>query len=101
MKVASPLSALIAEAKRELAMRERVYPNLVARAQLTQHQADERTALMRDILATLERLQAHMPLFRVLAREARIAAEHPGVAAVLDAFPGATITSIKRQGELL
>lgn len=39
-----------AEAKRELAMRRRVYPNLVGRGKLSQADADRRIALMEAIM---------------------------------------------------
>ena len=44
----------IAEVKRELYFRGRVYPGLVSRGKMTQAEADKHTARMRAVLATLE-----------------------------------------------
>lgn len=53
------LDVQIAEAKRELALRASVYPSLVARARMSQAEADEHTANMQAVLATLEYLKKH------------------------------------------
>lgn len=52
------LAAQIDEARRELALRERVYPRYVRDGRMTEAQRIRRIETMRDILATLERLYA-------------------------------------------
>lgn len=51
--------------KREIAMRDRVYPRWVSQRKLTQAAADRELAAMRAVLATLEELAARQvpPLF--------------------------------------
>jgi len=44
----------IAEVKREIALRERVYPKWVEAGRLKQDKADRQLAIMRAVLATLE-----------------------------------------------
>lgn len=55
--VGEELDAEIAEAAREVAMRERVYPGWVKAGKMTQHQADRRLGLMRAILKRLKDLK--------------------------------------------
>jgi hypothetical protein len=45
---------LVAEAKRELTLRKRVYPNRVFAKRMSQRAADRQIALMIDIIAVLE-----------------------------------------------
>lgn len=52
----TPLNEQIAEARREVAMRRRVYSRQVGRGAMTQAEADQRIAAMEDIAATLEAL---------------------------------------------
>lgn len=47
----------IACVRREIAMRERVYPSWVARGKMKQEKADHETAAMRAVLRTLVDLQ--------------------------------------------
>jgi hypothetical protein len=54
---AVPLSDQIAEAERELAMRERVYASWVEAGRLTRDRADLQTARMAAILKTLRGLE--------------------------------------------
>ena len=54
----TPLKDQIAEIKRELHFRARVYPGLVSRGKMTQPDADKHTQRMQDVLATLENLQS-------------------------------------------
>lgn len=51
------LVAQIAEIRREIALRERVYPGLVARGKMRQVEADEHMVLIGNVLETLKRLQ--------------------------------------------
>lgn len=51
------LGQQIAEAKRELRLRERVYPRWVHDKKMSQDEADHQIALMAAILATLQSLQ--------------------------------------------
>lgn len=44
---------MIAEVKRELALRERVYPNLVRQRRMHQHEADRGMRRMRAVLKRL------------------------------------------------
>lgn len=46
----------IACVRREVAMRERVYPSFVARGKMKASAAEYQLRAMRDVLATLERL---------------------------------------------
>lgn len=48
------IDAQINECRRELAMRERVYPRWVEGGQINQDTADARIAIMKAIIATLE-----------------------------------------------
>jgi len=50
------LGMQIASVKREIQMRERVYPKLVGAGKMKQHTADIEMAAMRAVLATLEKL---------------------------------------------
>lgn len=52
-----PLSDQIAEIRRELSMRERVYPVLIGRGKLTKIAAARNNERMRAALATLEEMQ--------------------------------------------
>jgi len=56
-----PIEIQIAAVKRELAMRERVYPRWVDAGKTTQAKADHELAVMREVLATLERLRDSRP----------------------------------------
>lgn len=53
-----PLAQQIAEVKRELALRERVYPGFVARQKMTQEAANEHMARMKAALHTLLKIEA-------------------------------------------
>lgn len=55
---AIPLEAQVACVKREIGMRERVYPNWIARNRMTQQKADAEIAAMRAVLETLEKIAA-------------------------------------------
>lgn len=57
--------------------------------------AEPHKQAMGHIMATLQWLADNEPLFRALAQEKHIIAAHPGVQAVLDAWPGAQITAIR------
>jgi len=52
-----PLQEQIAEVRREIAMREAVYPGLVERKKLTQARADKQLAVMRAVLEQLQQLE--------------------------------------------
>lgn len=53
----SPLNEQIACVKREIGMRERVYPGRIERGAMKSEQAEREIATMRDVLETLEQLQ--------------------------------------------
>jgi hypothetical protein len=99
------------EAAREVAMRHRVYPGLVKRGRMTEAEAAIGIARMRAIRDTLRLFAEHEGAVRdALARaiagrrqQAEIDAlgDEPAVAAVLDAFPGASIVDVRHlEGEL-
>jgi hypothetical protein len=52
------LRSQIAEVRRELQMRRVVYPKLIGRGQITQDDANRRTAAMEAVLQTLTQLAA-------------------------------------------
>lgn len=54
---AIPLAEQIKCVKREIAMRERLYPQWVANGRLIQSKADTEIAAMKAVLATLESLE--------------------------------------------
>lgn len=56
-----PLVQQIASAKRELAMRERVYPKWVEARKMTEAAASHEIECMRAIVATLEAQQTKQP----------------------------------------
>lgn len=88
------LADQIEEAERELRYRYGVYAKRVQDGRMTQAQADRQIALMRNIRDTLETLSRHYISVLRLAREMAERQQielHPGVAAVLGAFPGAEI----------
>ncbi len=53
------IAALVQCARREVSMRERVYPNQIARGMIRQGFADYELKAMRQIVDTLEWLQAN------------------------------------------
>lgn len=74
------LDAQITEVKRELAQREKVYPNLVRTQRLKEGQAEYQVDTLKAVLATLEWLQASEADVRAFVAakvEARKAAEQP------------------------
>lgn len=54
-----PLAAQLAEVRREIALRERVYPRWVAGGKVTQAGADAKLAAMRAVADTLAALVKH------------------------------------------
>ena len=102
-------------AHRELAMRHRVYPGLVKRGKMTEAEAEAEIALMRAIRDTLRLLEPwEAPLRAWLAQQiatSRIKDSVPArddgavsqeasamVDAVIEAFPGATVTDVRAAG---
>lgn len=55
-----PIEDQIDCVKREIGMRERVYPTWVDRRRMSKEQADRELGRMRAVLATLQRLQEAM-----------------------------------------
>ncbi|GAB2874074.1 hypothetical protein [Hymenobacter ruber] len=53
---ATTLEQRLTELRRELETRKRVYPDWVRTGRLSQHTADHREQVLRDVLADLERL---------------------------------------------
>ena len=53
-----PLAEQIADLRREIALRERVYPGFVARRLLSERNARRQVAIMWAVLATLAALQS-------------------------------------------
>lgn len=54
-----PIDEQIAEVEREIALRERVYPNWVAKGRMNQARADEAMARIRAALTTLRYMREH------------------------------------------
>lgn len=54
----TPITDQITCVKREISMRERVYPNWVERRRMNQEQATREITAMRDVLRTLEAVKA-------------------------------------------
>jgi len=54
------LSQQIEEVKREIALREKVYPNMVRKQQMRESVADYHLDRMRAVLTTLEKLAAEV-----------------------------------------
>lgn len=57
MEIVIPLAEQIAEVKREVAMRQRVYAKQVSAGTLKQEVADRQIARMMAVLATVERVK--------------------------------------------
>lgn len=99
------LADQIACAERELGWRYRVYAGRVRDGKMSKAERDREIGLMRAIRNTLRAIKPHEDTIRaviVAAREReRLLAEadelmqHPDVAEVAAAFPGATITHIE------
>ena len=53
------LEAQIDCVKREIALRENVYPKWIESKRMRQHHADYQIAAMKDVLETLQRTKAH------------------------------------------
>lgn len=56
----TPIDGQIACVKREIGMRERVYPTWVDRHRMSKEQADREITAMRDVLRTLETVKAEL-----------------------------------------
>lgn len=67
--MAEPISIQeqIAEVKRELSLRERVYPRLIANKKITEQIAERNTARLTAALRTLELVERSEPAHRVSA----------------------------------
>ena len=67
--MAEPISIQeqIAEVKRELSLRERVYPRLIAGGKITAQIAERNTARLIAVLRTLELVERHEPMPRAMA----------------------------------
>lgn len=53
-----PIEDQIAEVRREIAMRERVYPNFILKGRLTREGAKRQLDRLKAVLATLEAIEA-------------------------------------------
>jgi len=62
--VKHPIDEQIAEVKRELALRENVYPSFVARARMTQAEADQHMSRLKAALQTLLWVEKNIDLLR-------------------------------------
>ena len=94
-----PLEDQIKEVEREIRMRARLYPEWVEKKRLKPETADHKLAALRAAQSSLVWLEANEHWIRPLAlerlrqaKEAAAIANEPAVAALLDAFPGATVT---------
>ena len=70
MSTAIPLEQQIAEVRREIALRQHVYPKFVTKGTLSQAQADKQQRAMIAVLATLQ---------GIAASQAALAFEQPKV----------------------
>ena len=90
-----PIDDLVRAAERELAMRERVYPNWVNGGRMTAEKAAHEIQAMRQIVETMLLFQRfRQPIFDTVTRrlaDIRAIDRHPAVEAIRDAFPGAEI----------
>ena len=105
------LSDQVEEVAREIRMRERVYPDWVAKARLKPETADRKLADLRAAHATLVYMAAHAEGLRALIRflkdhlrdagapptaeEAAALVRQPAVRTLLDAIPGAEIAAVR------
>lgn len=64
-----PIADQIKEIERELVLRERAFPQFVARGNKTQAEADQQMDRMRAALATLKWVEKHQDRLRQLAPE--------------------------------
>lgn len=90
-----PIDDLVRAAERELAMRERLYPQWVKGGRMTQEKADHEIQAQRQIVETMLLFQRfRQPIFDTVTRRLsalRSVESHPAVEAVLDVFPEAEI----------
>lgn len=104
------LGAQISCAAREVALRRAVYPRQVAAGKMRGDLAEQEIALMEAIKATLTWLQSNEGWIKAAKaqmraaeqeaaesrrRELEAATDHPAVAGVLGAFPGATVVGVR------
>ena len=59
MSQAIPLAVQISEVEREIKKRMQVYPGMVMRRRMRQKDADNRIAIMQEVLSTLVTLRAN------------------------------------------
>lgn len=85
----------IGEVRREIALREKTYPGLVARGRMTQAEAAVQLSRLRAVLGTIEYLDTHSDAFRAVARDVHVLTQDPALAAVLDFFPEARIAAVR------
>lgn len=105
-----PLSDQADEVEREIRQRERLYPGWIAAGRLRQDTAEAKLRTLRAAAATLRFMETHATGLRALAHFVRSTAPgeapipttderaallaHPGVQAVLDAWPDAELVGI-------
>ncbi len=70
-----PISEQIAEVKRELALRERVYPSFIARGKMDQPEADKHMERMTAALHTLLWVEKNATVIRAAVPPARTATD--------------------------
>jgi len=80
---------------REIAMRERVYPNFVRSGKKSQGDADAEIAKMRAVLRTLEWLRENEQFIKSKVEIIASVEEEAAVREVRRAFPDARVTYIK------
>lgn len=98
-----PLNEQIACVKREIGMRERVYPNFVARGKMKEEKAEDEREAMRSVLDTLEHLasageptQSHLVII-ALSRWIQYVELH----VPLDENDEANLETLKREATVL
>ncbi len=92
---ARTLDEQIAEVRRELGLRARVYPAFIERGRLTSEDAVTQVERLEAVLDTLEWLARHRAAIVALGREAMAIKAAPAIAAAIDTFPGAAITGVR------
>lgn len=89
------LDGQLASARRELALRQAVYPGFIERGKMSPTAAAHEIAAMASIVDNLQFQLKYAEAFRRLARELITAERSPEAAAVREAFPGATVADVR------
>jgi len=94
-----PVSEQLACVAREIAMRERVYPNLINSKRMTAGKAEAELAAMRAVQRTLQWLQANETRIKSKVEIITRVESEAAFRAALEAFPEAQLTHVTETGE--